>query len=203
LGVALADESARRGWPTTLLLGPVTVEPAHIPHECVQRFRTTAELAALLEQAWTNHDVLIMAAAVADYRPAKPLATGKLRRTDQPLSVELTPTPDLLAELATRTRTSQLVIGFALEPSDELQASARRKLERKGVDAIVANPLETMDAETIDGTMYLRDGTVRSPGAPMSKVEFAAWLLDEVEQLRHSCDTSRHSHKGGNPVPRG
>lgn len=184
LGVALADASAQRHWPTTLLLGPVAVAPAHHPHEQVYRFRTAADLAGLLAEHWPNHDVLIMAAAVADYRPAKPQATTKLRRTDAKLTLELEPTPDLLASLASTTRPDQLVIGFALEPAHELAESAQRKLTKKHLDAIVANPIDTLDAETIDATLMLRDGATRTPGKPLAKTAFAAWLLDEVEALR-------------------
>lgn len=182
MGIALANASLRRGWPTTLLLGPVTADPAPFPQEHVLRFRTAAELQALLRERWAEHDVLIMAAAVADWQPSKPLAGGKLRR-DGALTLELAPTPDVLQGIAATARPDQLLIGFALEPADELDASAKRKLAQKQVDAIVANPLETMDAATIDARLYMRDGSVRSPAKRMHKTEFAAWLLDEVARM--------------------
>jgi len=184
LGIALANQSILRGWPTTLLLGPTSAEPATFPHESLKRFRTTAELQALLAEQWARHDVLIMAAAVADYRPAHPSLNTKLRRENKKLSLELEPTPDLLAELASITRPDQLVIGFALEPPEALEESAKRKLTAKNVDAIVANPIATLDSKTIDATLFLRDGTQRSPGKPVSKWDFAEWLLEEVAILR-------------------
>ena len=183
LGIALAHESHRRGWPTTLLLGPVAADPAPFPQENVHRFRTAAELEHLLQQFWKGHDVLIMAAAVADFTPAQRQAAGKIRR-DGAMTLELKPTPDLLTGLAASTRADQLVIGFALEPAEELEQRAKRKLVSKHADAIVANPIETMDSETIDARLFLREGTMRSPGRAMPKTEFAAWLFDEVAQMR-------------------
>ena len=101
LGVALADKAAARDWRVTLLLGPTSLTPSDSRVQ-VLRFRTTADLEALLRQHFPAADTLIMAAAVADYRP-KPLlnrpdaAEGKLKRSHGPLTLELEPTPDLLA----------------------------------------------------------------------------------------------------------
>src|SRR5688572_30671907 len=99
LGVALADHAAAHGWQTTLLLGPTATAPPFAPSDSrvrVVRFRTTAELGALLDEHFPSCDVLIMAAAVADYRPImkEGQGEGKLRRTDQKLVIELEPTPD-------------------------------------------------------------------------------------------------------------
>jgi phosphopantothenoylcysteine decarboxylase/phosphopantothenate--cysteine ligase len=197
LGIALANQSVRRGWPTTLLIGPATADYGSFPQESIQRFRTADELGRLLAALWPSHDVLIMAAAVADFRPAKPQAAGKLRRSRAALSLELEPTPDLLANLASTTRADQLVIGFALEPAEELEASARRKLREKRVDAIVANPIETLDAETIDATLFLHDGTQRRPGdGSVSKSAFAVWLLDEVAKMRDAASEPRPQGSG-------
>lgn len=183
LGLALCAETARRGWQTTLLLGPGTVEPAHHPHQTVLRFRTTDELQRLLRELWPQHDVLIMAAAVADFRPVASNTTGKLRRTERRLTLELEPTPDLLAALSHSTRDDQLVIGFALEPADSLIDSAMRKLASKRADAIVANPIETMESEQIEATVVLRDGSTCTPGKALAKTAFAAWLLDLIAPL--------------------
>ncbi len=76
------------------------------------------------------------------------------------------------------------MIGFALEPRDELPERAREKLQRKHLDAIVANPLETMESPTVTAHLFLRDGTVLSPAPESSKEAFAEWLLDRVEALR-------------------
>ncbi|MCH2162849.1 MAG: hypothetical protein MK085_13395, partial [Phycisphaerales bacterium] len=122
---------------------------------------------------------------VADFRPRRlPNAPSKHRRGDLPTSIELDPVPDLLADLHDLDRHGQLRIGFALEPREGLEASARRKLEAKKLHAIVANPLETMDAEDVEGFMVLEDGTTLQPPAkPMPKTEFAPWLLNEALRL--------------------
>ena len=178
LGIALAEEAGARGHDVTLLLGPTHLEPTHT-RVSTHRFQTTADLRTLLGAHFPACDVLIMAAAVADYRPSPPPdgPPTKLRRTGDDLTLTLEPTPDLLAELADRKRPDQLTIGFALEPEERLEASARDKLARKGLDAIVANPLETMDAPTIGATVLTASGA-RHHCAEIDKREFAPWLLD-------------------------
>ena len=123
-----------------------------------------------------------MAAAVADYRP-KPnplMSGGKFRRTDKPLTLELEPTPDLLSEVAASRRQDQLFVGFALEPRADLLESAQRKLTKKKVDIVVANPLETMDADTVEATLLFRDGRRLETSGKLSKQAFAGWLLDVI-----------------------
>ena len=181
LGIALCDQAVRRGWNATLLLGPSAVAPAD-SLVTVRRFRTTADLRALLGAELGLCDVLIMAAAVADYRPVP--ASGKLRRTARKLVLELEPTPDLLAECSARRRPDQVLVGFALEPEDGLEESAHRKLAAKGCDLIVANPLETLESEHIRAVLIAPDGSVRGAPLPVSKAEFAGILLDEVARLR-------------------
>lgn len=185
LGIALADAAAARGLPVTLLLGPTHRSPSH-PGVEVVRFGSTADLEALLREHFPRCGTLIMAAAVADYRPkpatASPAerAQTKLRRTDAALTLELEPTPDLLAAVARVKRPDQRVIGFALEPEDRLIASALSKLQRKHLDAIVANPLETMDSETVRATLLRSDGTRAETPGSIPKTAFAAWLLDRL-----------------------
>lgn len=122
-----------------------------------------------------------MAAAVADYRP-KPLAAlsgGKFRRVDGQITLELEPTPDLIAEVAARRPVGQTLVGFALEPRSEMLASAKAKLERKGVDWVVANPLETMDAAEIEGVLVGPGGRqIHPPKVKMGKDDFARWLVE-------------------------
>ena len=179
MGLCLADAAVAIGCPTTLLLGPGTLSPTEDSALTVKRFQSCADLKGLLDETWPDHDLLFMAAAVADYRPVETCEGGKLRRTAGPRSLELEPTPDLLAGLAETSRDDQMRIGWALEPRDQLLASARAKLTRKGLDAIVANPLETLDSDRIDATLLRPDGTALSPGGkPLGKTEFAAWLLE-------------------------
>lgn len=189
MGVAIADAARARGWSVTLLLGPTHLEPSDT-HVRTLRFRTAADLQALLRAHTPHADVLIMAAAVADYRP-KPnpaMADGKFRRSNAPLSLELEPTPDLLAEAASHRRPDQFFVGFALEPRQDLLASAHAKLTRKKVDLVVANPLETMDSPSVEATLLAADGSrTDTPGA-MPKTAFAPWLLDHIESRLRSLD---------------
>lgn len=185
LGIALADAAVRRGMQVTLLLGPTSRTPDD-PRVKVRRFTTTADLEALLALHFPQCDTLIMAAAVADYRPKGAAGGGaseamtKLRRTEAGLALELEPTPDLLAAVAKSRRDDQRVIGFALEPRERLIESAMSKLERKGLDGVVANPLETMDAPTIEATVIFRDGRRVDTAGAVDKSRFAPWLLDAI-----------------------
>ena len=191
LGLALAQSSIRRAWPTTLLLGPTPLPPPHTSHCSIRRFQTTAQLKALLVEHWPSHDVLLMAAAVADYRPVDVEPTQKRPRHGHGWNLALEPTPDLLADLAQTSRPDQTLIGFALEPADQLIESARRKLEQKHLDAIVANDLTTMESDTITATLLLRDGRTLSPGRELEKLEVANWMLDELATIRAASRTAQ------------
>jgi phosphopantothenoylcysteine decarboxylase/phosphopantothenate--cysteine ligase len=191
MGLALVDAALSRGLDVTLLLGPTTLAPPVHSQLVTRRFRTTADLQHLLADEWPSGgdfsgvpEVLIMAAAVADFRPAEPAdPDAKLSRGRGPWALALEPTPDLLAEAAAAARPGQMTIGFALEPSQRMLESARRKLAAKGADAIVANPLETLGAEEIRATVVLADGRQISPPASTnSKSEFAEWLMGMIER---------------------
>lgn len=188
LGSALADHAAHAGWRVTLLLGPNATEPFNPGVELV-RFRSAADLESLLAEHLPGCDVLIMAAAVADYRP-KPatVASGaKHRRGDEPLVLRLESTPDLLAGCSARARPDQLLVGFALEPEVELLASARAKLQRKSIDLIVANPLETMESPAIRARLIGNPDRGcpmdEQTDGPIPKEAFAGWLLEHLTPL--------------------
>jgi phosphopantothenoylcysteine decarboxylase/phosphopantothenate--cysteine ligase len=182
MGVALARAAAERGWAVTLLLGPVGSVPSFEPggRVRVERFTTCEDLRRLLRAALPTADLLIMAAAVADFTPAVVSAGGKRRRGEGPFTLELRPTPDLLAEAAAGRRPGQTLVGFALEAREELLGRAEEKLRRKGVDYVVANPLETMDAESVEAVVIAADGRRTPTPGVMPKARFAAWLLDVV-----------------------
>lgn len=180
LGGALADAAAARGWEVLVLLGPQAAEPTNT-NVRTERFQTAADLQRALATHAPECDALIMAAAVADYRPiAGADADGKLRRTSDELTLRLEPVPDLIANETTRKRNDQFFLAFALEPRERLLESARAKLKRKGVDAIVANPLETMGAGTIEAWFLTRDGAEAHTGGAVTKSEFADWLLQRI-----------------------
>ncbi|MCX5688823.1 MAG: phosphopantothenoylcysteine decarboxylase [Planctomycetota bacterium] len=195
MGMALAHAAAEAGHQVTLLLGPVG-HAASCDGVAVHRFRTCTDLGALLDVHAASADVLIMAAAVADYRPV-PLAAisgGKFRRGESGARVllELVPTEDLLAKVARGRRADQLLVGFALEPREEMIASAHAKLVRKGVDLVVANPLESMDAGAIEGVIVRPEGEVRPPEPLMTKEAFARWFMSFLAD-----DIMRVCYQGG------
>jgi phosphopantothenoylcysteine decarboxylase/phosphopantothenate--cysteine ligase len=184
LGLALAEAARDAGWEVTLLLGPV-VDP---PPQGVRtlRFETAEDLGNLLDEHFDVCDVLIMAAAVADYRVPRVL-DGKLPRGDERRALELEPTPDLVAGCARRKRPGQRVIGFALEDADQLATHGAEKLRRKRLDAIVANPLATMGAEVIDATIYTPGAEAIHPpksgtSEGLTKRAFAEWLIRWIDR---------------------
>lgn len=184
VGVALAEAAVEAGHEVTLLLGPVMVAAAMHERCRVERFTTCEDLRRLLGTHFAPErcDVLVMAAAVSDYRPLKPQA-GKLpRQADGRVFLELEPTPDLVAEAAGRKTPQQKIIAFALEEPAQLEARAAEKMRRKNVDAIVANPLATMDAGHIEPVLLTASGERHSPGL-VSKPIFADWLIRRLPRL--------------------
>ena len=189
MGIAIADELASRGAQCTLLLGPTPLSPTHSSIRLL-RFRTTADLQALLAREFPHCDVLVMAAAVADYRPplTKSGLPGKISRKKQGLTLRLQATPDLVAGMKALRKPGQMVVGFALEPSKTMLARAAAKLTRKGLDLIVANPLETMESRTIRATVLSARGVEMEQPSPVSKQAFARKLARMLLQ-RHRAAT--------------
>jgi phosphopantothenoylcysteine decarboxylase/phosphopantothenate--cysteine ligase len=136
-GYAIAAELRARGAQVTLVTSSDLPAPADVD---VVDVETAAEMADAVLGAAVQADVVVMAAAVADYRPAV-VAERKLKKSPAPLAVELVPTLDILAELSARRRLRQVLVGFAAETATgmELAELGRRKLVAKGVDLIVAN----------------------------------------------------------------
>ena len=178
--VALGLAALEEGHTVTLLLGPCCAAVPDGVH--LDRFETTRELEALLEIHFQGCDLLIMACAVADYRPVHTSA-GKLPRlADKPLALELEATADLTAAMAQRRTPAQRIVAFALEEPNKIQARAREKLTRKNADAIVANPLDTIESQMIEPLWLTAAGGHAAPG-PMTKDDFARWLLQRALEL--------------------
>jgi len=189
LGVALAEAAVECGWKVVLLMGPTAIPLPEHKLVTVQRFVTTDDLAKLLKKHQPSADAMAMAAAVADFRPAKTTkadSAGKIKRTAAGLTLKLESTPDLLAGCSARRDKegfSQVLVGFALESKAKLAASAKDKLQRKGVDAVVANELGTMESESITASVFGADGSVTKTPGNMSKRAFGSWLMDIIEML--------------------
>lgn len=173
MGIAIAEAAIAAGHEVTLLLGPVGQVRLH-EEILLQRFESSLDLQQLLEQHWPAHDLLIMAAAVADYRPTE-WHDGKIER-GKAMMLHLVPTPDLVKQAAQQRHEHQHIVAFALEEPGVLLDRAREKMKRKGVDAIIANPLATMDALDIAATWLTADGAQLSLD-PMDKPAFARRLV--------------------------
>jgi phosphopantothenoylcysteine decarboxylase / phosphopantothenate---cysteine ligase len=142
MGVAVADEAARRGADVTLVLAGATARPS-APMRVVHAESADAMRTATLEHAATA-DVVVMAAAVADYRPAERLE-GKRGKDAEEWSVRMEPTADILGELGRSRRPGQVLVGFAAEHGEGGVQRARAKLERKNADMIVMNDISRTD----------------------------------------------------------
>ena len=182
LGNLIALTAAIAHHEVTLLHASGSIPPTTHPRLHSVSFSSCRDLAAKLQEHWPSHDVLIMAAAVADFTQKGGQASGKMKR-DQHATINLTPTEDLVANLAKDSRSDQRIIAFALEETVELEEAARAKLARKKVDAIVANPLQTMDSTEITATIYCKDGRSMIPPQNISKADFALWLIQRLDEI--------------------
>jgi len=147
---------------------------------------TAAELAAACEREFDACDVLLMAAAVADFRPAHPVS-AKLKKDQGAPTIELEPTTDVLSALAGRRGPEQVLVGFAAEHGDGAVEYGRGKLERKKLDAVVVNDVSDpeigFDSSENAVTILTADRDPRAV-AQSSKEQIAGTVLDEVERLR-------------------
>jgi phosphopantothenoylcysteine decarboxylase/phosphopantothenate--cysteine ligase len=159
-GHALADEAAARGAKVTLVTTTQLPVPATVD---VVRVETAAEMAAAVESVAASADIVVMAAAVADFRPVE-IADRKLKKRDGIPELTLERTVDILAELGTRKRPGQTLVGFAAE-TDDLRKNAASKLGAKGADLVVANDVSApgvgFEHDTNQVTLLFADGTAR------------------------------------------
>ena len=184
MGFALAGEAARRGADVTVIAANVTLPRA--PGIRYVDVGTAAELEAATRLAFEDADVLLMAAAVADFRPAAEEGSKIEKASRERLTVELEPTPDVVTALAAARRPEQTVVGFAAEHGEGGAARARRKLERKGLDAVILNDVSQPDIgfEAVENEVTLVTAT-GDLGVPRgSKQEVARAILDAVLGLR-------------------
>ena len=184
MGIAIAAEAVRRGATVTLVLGPTSTP---VPDRCeVVRVRSAVEMHQAVIARADAQQVIVMAAAVADYMPAT-RAPQKVQKGEGDATLVLTRTPDILADLGARRLKSgggAVLVGFAAETED-LQRRARQKLERKHVDLIVANDVSRPDAGfDVDTNAVTLVGAGGSEEVPVqSKARVAAVILDTVQRL--------------------
>jgi len=183
MGVALAEAAARRGADVTLIAANVAL-PVSGGIERID-VASAGELEIASREAFAGADVLLMAAAVADFRPADPEDAKLARERPGGLSLELEPTADILAGLAGARRDGQILIGFAAEHGGDFVTRAREKLERKGIDAVVVNDVSDaaigFDSADNEVTIVSREGEERLPRG--SKRRVADAILDRVAAL--------------------
>ena len=178
MGYALAASAVRRGWEVDLVSGPVCLEPPAGTR--VHPVVSAAEMETVCRRLFPECDLLIMCAAVADYRPAE-TAPRKVKKGGATIALDLEPTTDIAKALAAEKR-NQICVGFAAE-TDRVEEYARKKLREKHLDWIVANdvsrPGSGMESDNNTVTLYSRSGDVRSFG-PAPKPEVAEFILRTV-----------------------
>jgi phosphopantothenoylcysteine decarboxylase / phosphopantothenate---cysteine ligase len=184
MGFALASEAAALGAAVTVVAANVALP--RDPRVTYVDVQTAAELQEACAAAFEAADVLLMAAAVADYRPARSFA-GKLKKADdERMRVELERTPDILSGLAAARRADQTLVGFAAEHGAGAIAYGREKLARKRLDAVVVNDVSRADIgfDTADNEVTILTASDEAHVARASKADVARAVLDVVVALR-------------------
>lgn len=184
MGVALASSAWRRGASVSLVAGALSVPPP--VGVSLKSVGSTEEMAGAVDTLLPETDVLIMAAAPADFRPAAP-AASKIKKADAPRVLNLEPTPDILRATVSKRRPGSIIVGFALETGHAV-ASGRRKLEEKALDLVVVNDATEQGAgfgvDTNRVTIIDRGGTEEALPL-LTKLEVADAILDRVERIAH------------------
>lgn len=183
MGFAIAEEFAQQGGYVTLVTGPVSLTVNHTAIERVD-VTTAAEMHAACMKYGSGSDIVVMAAAVADYAPVNPSDT-KIKKTGGKLILELENTKDILAELSSLKQRPRILVGFALETSNEKE-NALKKLKAKNLDMIILNSLNDPGAgfktETNKVTVHFNTG--KSVDIPLkSKKELAGDILKLIASL--------------------
>ncbi|MEO7970863.1 MAG: bifunctional phosphopantothenoylcysteine decarboxylase/phosphopantothenate--cysteine ligase CoaBC [bacterium] len=193
MGFAIAEAARKRGAEVSVIAGTTTA--AAPPGMSITRALSAAQMHAAVMNELPEATIFIGAAAVADYRPARS-AQQKIKKTDDEITIKLERTKDILADVAARKRDDLLVIGFAAETENVL-ANAREKMDRKNLDAIVANDVTRegvgFDSITNEVTMISRDEKAPIHIPLMPKTSVANIILDEVVRLRATRQTLVHS----------
>lgn len=183
MGFALAEELARRGASVELVCGPVHLQTQN-PAIARTDVQTADEMHRACMKLFPSCDMAILSAAVSDYAPAT-FSEEKIKKSDTLLSLELEKTKDILADLGKRKKKGQLLIGFALETTNELE-NAKEKLKKKNLDLIVLNSLR--DAGAGFGTDTNKVTLLRPGNAPLSlplksKAEVAKDIIENIQSL--------------------
>lgn len=163
MGYALAHAALKAGHKVTLITAPTAQKPPSKAR--IIKVESAAQMFEAVKKHFSQCDCLIMAAAVADYTPVRPAVT-KLKKTGQPLTIKLKPTPDILKWAGARKKKTQVAVGFALEDK-AVRSRAKKKLEDKNIDMIIANSPSAIgsDKSTVQ---------IKTPDSAWVKIENAA-----------------------------
>ena len=181
MGFAIAKEAKNRGAIVTLVSGPTELAP--LPGINFIKVESAREMYQVVVTEFRDVDAVIKTAAVSDYRP-KTVSLQKIKKTEDDLVIELERNPDILAELG-RIKTNQILVGFAAETND-IEMYAKRKLEKKNLDMVVANDVSLSDtgfgSDDNQVSIYFRDKPAHYI-EKMPKTEVASIICDELMLL--------------------
>ena len=186
MGIAIAEALAEKGAKVCLVLGPTHLRTYH-PNVKTIHVESAGEMHDASTKAFFNTDIAVLAAAVADYMPEE-VAAEKIKKQDNTLNLHLTKTPDILSSLGKAKTHNQLLVGFALETTNE-ESNAIEKMNRKNADMIVLNSLRDEGAgfghDTNKITLIGKDG-FKKAFPLLSKQEAAAAIVNQILELRHA-----------------
>ena len=189
MGYALAEAALEAGYEVTLISGPVNLDPPRRAQ--FVSVLTSDQMHDEVHRHARDCDVLVMCAAVSDYKPAR-VSAQKIKKSEQAFSLELIPARDILASLAQKDRTF-LLVGFAAETND-VEENARKKLRNKNCDIVVANdvsnPISGMESDQNEVTVLFRNGEEKKISRA-SKKNVARELIKIFENVREKCLTMK------------
>ena len=189
MGYAIAEAAAEAGHEAILISGPVNLDPPG--RAKFVSVSTSDEMQAAVDRHVGNCDVVVMCAAVADYKPTK-VPAQKIKKQNAPLSLDLVPTRDILASLGKQDR-QYLLVGFAAETND-LEENAQKKLHEKNCDMIVANDVSGsesgMESDENEVTIFFRSGEKEKISRD-SKKNIARELVKKISNMREKCLTKK------------
>ena len=189
MGYAIAEAALEAGHDVTLISGPVNLDPSRSAH--VISVSTSDQMYSAVHRHARECDVLVMCAAVADYKPQK-VSRTKIKKRNETLSLELVPTRDILASLSKQGR-EFLLVGFAAETND-IEENARQKLRAKNCDIIVANDVSRadsgMESDANEVTIFFRNGEKKKISRA-SKKTIARELVKILANSREKCLTKK------------
>ena len=189
MGYAIAEAANDAGHDVILISGPVNLDPPG--RAKFVSVSTSYEMYAAVDRHVGNCDVVVMCAAVADYKPAK-VSSQKIKKQNAPLSLDLVPTRDILASLGKQDR-QYLLVGFAAETND-LEENAQKKLHEKNCEMIVANDVSGsesgMESDENEVTIFFRSGE-KEKISRNSKKNIARELVKKISNMREKCLTKK------------